>query len=139
VLPLFALANAGVSLRNFSFAPAGALGVFVAVVAGRLLGKPLGIMLVAWGMGRAPSGRYDSRLGTHALLGVGTLAGVGFTVPLLITRAAFPDGPLVESATLGLLVGTLLCGLGGVIVLRIGGRGAATADGFDRHESAIRP
>ena len=118
VLPVFALANAGVSLRHFSFAPAGAAAVFVAVLVARVAGKPIGIGAGALAMRRAFRSRSDAHLAVVDVAGVGALASVGFTVPLLIIRAAFAEGPLADSATLALLVGTLIgAALGGVILL----------------------
>jgi NhaA family Na+:H+ antiporter len=120
VLPVFALANAGVSIRRFSFSATGALIVFVAVVVARVIGKPLGIALTAWALRKAPSGSYDPRILPRDLLGVGALASVGFTVPLLVIRAALPDGPLTDSATLGLLAGSLLGAVAGIVAFRGG-------------------
>ena len=117
VLPLFALANAGVSLRAFNVTTSGTLTVFVAVLAARAVGKPLGITLTYQALRKAVRG-YDPGLGAGGVLGVGSLAGVGFTVPLLIIRAALPDGPLADSATLGLLAGSLLGASIGLIVLK---------------------
>ena len=120
ILPVFAVANTGVSLRQFTFSANGALTVFVAVVVARVIGKPAGIALTAWALRTVPSGRYDPRLAHRHILGVGALASVGFTVPLLVIRAALPDGPLTDSATLGLLAGSLLGALSGIIVFRSG-------------------
>jgi Na+:H+ antiporter, NhaA family len=127
VLPVFALANAGVSIRQLSASTAGVVSVFVAVVVARVIGKPLGIGLMAWVLRKVPSGLYDPGLAGRDVLGVGALASVGFTVPLLVIRVALPDGPLAESATLGLLVGSLLGAVAGIIVLRIGRRRPAAA------------
>lgn len=120
ILPVFAVANTGVALRHFSFSATGALTVFAAVVAARVIGKPVGIALTAWALRTVPSGRYDPRLAHRHILGVGALASVGFTVPLLVIRAALPDGPLTDSATLGLLAGSVLGALAGIIVFRSG-------------------
>lgn len=108
ILPLFAVANAGVSVRGVSAWSTGAVTVFVAVVVARLAGKPVGIGATTWGMTKAAGGPSGPVLASRDLLGVGALASIGFTVPLLIIRAALPAGPLTDSATLGLLVATVL-------------------------------
>jgi Na+:H+ antiporter, NhaA family len=118
VLPLFALAAAGVRFADIDFSSPGTLTVFLAVVLARLLGKPLGIAVAVWALRQIPSGRYDPRLAHRDVLGVGALAGMGFTVPLLIVHAALPDGPLTASAILALLCATVGGALTGGVVLR---------------------
>ncbi|MBV9412585.1 MAG: Na+/H+ antiporter NhaA, partial [Acidimicrobiia bacterium] len=108
VLPLFALANAGVDLRNLDLSTSSAALVFVAVLLARVVGKPLGVWL---GASLLPS-RYVSASGDRppgrVRLGLGTVASVGFTVPLLIARVAFGDGALANAATTALLAGTVV-------------------------------
>jgi Na+:H+ antiporter, NhaA family len=109
VLPAFALANAGVDVSRLDLGSAPALRVFVAVLVARVVGKPVAIWLVAR-VGRA-----------RERLGIGAAASVGFTVPLLIVRAAFGEGALADSATAALLAATVL-GLivTGVVLSRAG-------------------
>jgi NhaA family Na+:H+ antiporter len=97
VLPVFALANAGVDLRNLDLASSGALAVFVGVLLARVIGKPLGVWLGATRV--APS---------RTRLGLGTVASVGFTVPLLIARVALGESALANAATAALLAGTVV-------------------------------
>ncbi|MDQ1400073.1 MAG: Na+/H+ antiporter 1, partial [Acidimicrobiaceae bacterium] len=61
---------------------------------------------------------YDPRLDRRAVVGVGALASIGFTVPLLIIRAALPDGPLAAGATAGLLIATALGFATGAVLFR---------------------
>jgi NhaA family Na+:H+ antiporter len=123
VLPLFALANVGVTLAGSRIFSRGALTIFVAVVLARVVGKPVGIAGTAWLVSRrqGPGGHDPMHLRTRDRVGMGALAGVGFTVPLLIVHAALPVGPLAASATAGLLVGSVLATAIGAVVLR-GGR-----------------
>jgi NhaA family Na+:H+ antiporter len=95
VLPAFALANAGVDLSRLDLGSAPALRVFVAVLVARVVGKPLGIWIAARGWH------------VRERLGIGAAASVGFTVPLLIVRAAFGEGVLADSATAALLAATV--------------------------------
>jgi NhaA family Na+:H+ antiporter len=117
VLPVFALANVGVTLSGSRIFSRGAFGVFVAVLLARVVGKPLGIAGTAWAMTRATTTRDRMHLRSRDRLGVGTVAAVGFTVPLLIVHAALPAGPLQAAATVGLLVGSALSVAIGAVIL----------------------
>ncbi len=128
VVPLFALANAGIELGGgvLSDAVAAPLawGVFLGLVAGKLVGVG-GAALVAdrSGVGSLPDGvrRGD-------LVGVGALAGVGFTVSLFIATLAFDDLVLVDQAKVAIFAGSLVGALlGAALLLRSGGRRAEPA------------
>jgi NhaA family Na+:H+ antiporter len=123
VLPLFALANSGVPLSG---APTGdAARVSLGVVAGLVVGKPVGVLLaalVAVGVARAtlpPGVRW------RHMLGVGLLAGIGFTVSLFITGLAF-EGELADGAKLGVLGSSVVAGMAGAAVLTTARRSADT-------------
>lgn len=107
VLPAFALANAGVRLEVATFSSAPALRVFLAVLLARVLGKPLGIVAGALLARRTFPDTRRQPLERRALLGVGAVAGIGFTVPLLIISATLPSGPLATAATCGLLASSI--------------------------------
>ena len=123
IVPLFALANAGVALNG------GAMGdafppLTLAVAAGLVLGKPAGICGAVWLAGRlglAPPPRGASAL---QIAGVGLLCGMGFTMSLLIATLAFPQAPaLAAQARAGIMGGSLISALLGFAVLwRAGGR-----------------
>jgi Na+:H+ antiporter, NhaA family len=117
VVPLFALANAGVTLEQGVLAAPGAGAVLGGVVAGRVLGKVAGITAAAWlavrlGLATRPEG---TRWGQ--LTGVATVAGIGFTVPLFVAGLAFPDGRLLAPVKLGLLAASVVSGVAGALVL----------------------
>ena len=118
ILPLFALANVGVRLVGSGLGSGAALRVLVAVAAARLVGKPVAIAAATFAVTRLAGPGYDPRLERRALFGVGALASIGFTVPLLIIRAALPDGPLAAGATAGLLIATALGVATGAVLLR---------------------
>jgi len=115
IVPLFALANAGVELRGDALADPSA--VFVGVFLGLVLGKPIGIAAFAWvavrlGLGRLPDGARWSQV-----VGVGILAGIGFTVSLFITELAFDSADLQDDAKLGTLSASIVAALLGSLIL----------------------
>ena len=116
IMPLFALANAGVPLAG-----AGTLigsPVAIGVVLGLLLGKPIGITLAAWlavktGLAAAPAGA-----GWRMIHGVSWLGGIGFTMSLFIAGLAFQDAALLTAAKLGTFLASVLAGVTGYLLLR---------------------
>jgi NhaA family Na+:H+ antiporter len=116
IMPLFALANAGVTLAGFSMDALSA-SLVTGTVVGLLLGKPLGIglavaLMLALGIGKLPSG-----LGKRHVLVLGTVAGIGFTMSLFVAELAFDDEKLLGAAKLGVLIAS---GVAGVLALAIG-------------------
>lgn len=116
IVPLFGLANAGVHL---GLPESGSLTLPLGIAIGLLLGKPIGIMgsiLLAERLGIAsrPEGAIIGQL-----WGIALLCGIGFTMSLFITGLAFPDNPiLIEEAKLGILGGSLIAAIAGMILLR---------------------
>ena len=116
IMPLFALANAGVPLEGFGPEQV-AQPVTAGVALGLLLGKPVGIALGAWlavaaGAARLPAGATWAQVG-----GIGFVAGIGFTMSLLVGVLAFGPGPLMDQARLGVLLGSAASALIGTAVL----------------------
>jgi Na+:H+ antiporter, NhaA family len=128
VVPVFALANAGVSLERGGLAAPGAGAVFGGVLAGRVVGKLAGISLATWlavrlGLAVRPQGTSWAQLA-----GVATVAGIGLTVPLFVADLAFPDGRFQAPVKLGLLLASVVSGVAGALVLlRSAGRSPPTA------------
>ena len=117
IMPLFALANAGVQLGG-GIADALTNPVALGIVAGLVVGKQLGITLFAWlavksGVSELPEGTR-----WRHVYGAGWLAGIGFTMSLFISDLAFSDGRLVDAAKLGILVASLIAGVVGWVILR---------------------
>jgi NhaA family Na+:H+ antiporter len=122
ILPVFALANAGVHVRTDAFRAPGALAVFVGVGAGLAVGKVVGIT----GAARlAVSTRLASRpdgASWPSVAAVATVGGIGFTVSLFIAELAFPPGAVQDAARLGVLGGSTVAGAAGALALRLVGR-----------------
>jgi NhaA family Na+:H+ antiporter len=115
VVPVFALANAGITLRADSF---GASRVFWGVAVGLVVGKAAGIfgavrLAVASNVGRLPAG-----VTARHIAGGAALSGIGFTVSLFITGLAFDSAQLIDEAKLGVLVGSIVSASIGATILR---------------------
>jgi Na+:H+ antiporter, NhaA family len=123
VVPLFALANAGVTLDPGGLVAPGAGAVLGGVLAGRVAGKLAGIVAATWlavrlGLAVRPEGTSWPQL-----CGVATVAGIGFTVPLFVADLAFPDGRFQAPVKLGLLAASVVAGTAGAVVLWLAARG----------------
>jgi Na+/H+ antiporter NhaA len=102
VVPLFALANAGIPVDPGFLARAFRSPITIGILVGYLVGKPVGVVLTCWLGSRLSHGRLTPPVGWGAVAGGGTLAGIGFTVSLLIASLAF-EGADLQAATLGIL------------------------------------
>ncbi|MBV9380865.1 MAG: Na+/H+ antiporter NhaA [Streptosporangiaceae bacterium] len=102
IVPLFALANSGIAISGSFLARAYTSPVTLGILIGYLAGKPAGTAGVAWVVTRLTRGRISPPVGWGAVCGVGAVAGIGFTVSLLIASLAF-GGTELEEAKLGIL------------------------------------
>ncbi len=122
VVPLFALANAGIVLNAASIEAAAGSAVTLGVILGLVVGKPLGLVGGAWlavrlGLADRPRGvRW-----TH-LWGLGGIAGIGFTISLFVTNLAFTDDGTVAAAKVGILAGSLMAATLGVAMILLADR-----------------
>ena len=118
VVPLFAFANAGVSLAGIT--PGKLIeGVPLGIVLGLCIGKPVGIFVASWlavVSGLAPKPEGASWL---QILGVGMLGGIGFTMSLFIGMLAFTDATHAAELRLGVLAGSLISATLGYLLLRM--------------------
>jgi Na+/H+ antiporter NhaA len=106
IVPLFALANAGVAISTGLLQRAFTAPLTLGILVGFVVGKPLGTAGTAWLVTKITRGRIQPPVGWAAVLGAGTIAGIGFTVSLLIAALAF-HGTLLAEAKLGILSAAL--------------------------------
>jgi Na+/H+ antiporter NhaA len=106
IVPLFALANAGIEVDGGFLAQSFSSPITLGILVGYVVGKPVGILGCSWLLTRLSHRRLQPPVGWAAVAGGGTIAGVGFTVALLVATLAF-DGRRLEEATLGILSAAL--------------------------------
>ncbi|WP_353987459.1 Na+/H+ antiporter NhaA [Ruicaihuangia caeni] len=123
-VPVFAFFSAGVALGGpEGFIAALTDPVTIGIVAGLVVGKPIGIVLATWVITRARGIRLDPALKWIDITGVGLLAGIGFTVSLLITELSFPGAnPHHDHAKVAILVASLIAAILASILLSIRNR-----------------
>ena len=129
VLPIFALANAGIVFAAGEFGTEGALAASLGVALGLLVGKSIGIPLGAWIAIRIGAGRMPTAANWRQVAGIGMVAGIGFTVSLFITDLAFDNPALQDAARIGVLAGSVLAAIAGGTMLWLAARGGERAGG----------
>ncbi len=117
ILPVFAFANAGVALGGISFATF-AQPVPIGIALGLIIGKPVGILSLCWLAKRLGLATIDPTLNWKLLAGASMLAGIGFTMSLFIGMLAFSSPEMATQIRIGVLSGSLVCGVVGYLVLR---------------------
>ncbi len=141
IIPIFALANAGVELSLDSLAEAARSPVTHGIVVGLVVGKLVGVSLFTWagvrtGLCRLPSGANWSHI-----IGLGAVAGIGFTVSLFISGLAFdPDGltgGLGDEAKIAILAASALAAIVGAVVFAASGTGSRLEPDRDRPEPGV--
>lgn len=117
IIPIFALANAGVHLSG-DIGEAITSPVTLGVIVGLALGKPIGITLFSWLAVKANLASLPRGVTWRALHGVSWLGGIGFTMSLFVTGLAFQDAELVELSKLGIFTASIAAGIMGWLLLR---------------------
>jgi Na+:H+ antiporter, NhaA family len=119
IVPVFALANAGVDLRGGALDKAVSSPVALGVLVGLVAGKTVGIAGAAWLGCRLGVARLPGRVSWRQVVGVAALAGIGFTVSLFITQVAFDHSRLRDAAKVGIMAASLLAGVVGTAILAL--------------------
>ncbi|MDX6547490.1 MAG: hypothetical protein QOG33_1040, partial [Gaiellales bacterium] len=117
IVPLFALANAGITINGSFLSRAFTSPITLGILIGYVAGKPAGVLGASWLVTKASRGRLNPPVGWAALAGGGCIAGIGFTVALLIASLAF-KGQQLEEAKLGVLSAALVASLATWLVFR---------------------
>lgn len=118
VLPLFALANAGIRLDAASLADVFTSRLGLGIVVGLVLGKMLGISVFSWVAVKVGLARLPDAVGWVQIVGAAAAAGIGFTVSLFMADVAFDDPELVDAAKLAVFVASLGASVFGILILR---------------------
>ncbi|GAB4084066.1 Na+/H+ antiporter NhaA [Myceligenerans cantabricum] len=128
-LPIFAFFAAGVSLVDGD-GPAALIGqpVVLAIMVGLIAGKLIGVLGTTWLVTRVTPLRLARGIGVRDLLPVGLLAGIGFTVSLLISELSFGDAEHADGSKIAILIGSVVAALLGAFTLRWDARRARTTD-----------
>ena len=121
ILPIFALANAGIVFTPETLSDALGSSVTLGIAAGLLFGKAAGIFGLTWLAVRLGIGQLPSGVQWRHVLGVGFLGGIGFTVAIFVSAIAFTDQAMVDQAKMGVFGSSLLAGAAGYLFLRFAG------------------
>ncbi len=127
IVPLFAWANAGVSLQGGALGNALGSSLTWAILAGLVLGKPIGLT-VGYAIALRLGGERPDGVTWAGVLGVGMLAGIGFTISLFVTELAYTSPILQDEAKVGILAASVVSGVAGYLTLRSMGRAAPDID-----------
>ena len=128
VLPLFALANAGVELTGDTLSEGDGAQVALAVAVALIVGKLVGISTATALAVRLRLGVLPRGVDLRSVIGIAALGGIGFTVSLFIASLSFDDPMLVDSAKIGILAGSVVSAALGVAILAPGGRHPSRED-----------
>jgi NhaA family Na+:H+ antiporter len=117
IVPVFALANAGIALSHDALGDAAGSAITHGVLVGLVVGKPLGVIAAAWLAVRFGLGRLPPGVTWRHITGIGILAGIGFTVSLFVDGLAFDAGSLRDQGALGVLAASVVAALAAAVVL----------------------
>lgn len=120
IMPVFALANAGVSFDGIAIGEALLHPVSLGVMVGLFVGKQIGVLGFAWAAVKSGLADLPEGVTWRAVYGVACLAGIGFTMALFIAGLAFDDAATLDRAKMGILAGSFLAGILGWLLLRGG-------------------
>jgi NhaA family Na+:H+ antiporter len=124
IVPIFALANAGVDLRGGTLGDALGARLTWAIVVGLVVGKTLGITGTTLLMLRLRAGTLPTGMARREVWPVAALGGIGFTIALFITGLAYDDPLLISQAKVGIFIGSIAAAVLGTALLPAAGRSA---------------
>lgn len=118
VVPLFAFANAGIILSFESFRDSSATQIASGIILGLVVGKVLGIVSASWIVIKLNLARLPSGSSWNQIIGVGMVAGIGFTVSIFITELAFTNQEHIEIAKMSIFIASIISAVLGYFALR---------------------
>lgn len=118
ILPLFALANSGVTVANINVQHAMTHTVTLGIILGLVIGKPLGISLFTFLAVKLLNAPLMSGIRFRHIIGASMLGGIGFTMSLFISGLSFTSPELIEFSKLGILSASIISGIAGLLILR---------------------
>ena len=121
IMPLFALANAGVVIGSGAFESL-AEGLALGTIFGLVVGKPVGIFFFSWLAVKLGLADLGTTMSWRHVVGIGFLGGIGFTMSLFIASLGFAGSEALTTAKLAILVGSMFSGLIGFAILYTSGR-----------------
>jgi NhaA family Na+:H+ antiporter len=120
IVPLFALANAGVHIRPSALFTTTGVTIALAIVVARVIGKPIGVVAATRLSVSTGAGTLPSDVDAGGVLGLGVSAGIGFTVALFIADLAFAGRPdLLDAAKVGVIVAAIVAGAASYLTFRL--------------------
>lgn len=119
IIPVFALANAGIELSGDIISDAASSNVTLGIIAGLVIGKPVGITVFAWIATRFGFA-LPEEVSWLQFIGMGLAAGIGFTVSIFVGGLAFDDSGITDLAKIGILMASLIAAVGALFLLYIG-------------------
>jgi NhaA family Na+:H+ antiporter len=117
IVPLFALANAGVQVSG-DVAAIASEPLVLGVLLGLVVGKQIGITAAAWLVVRSGLAALPAGVSWRQIYGVAWLGGIGFTMSLFVADLAFGESPILAVAKVGILAASVVAGLGGYLIVR---------------------
>jgi NhaA family Na+:H+ antiporter len=119
VVPVFVFVNAGLDFGKVSFSDGYGLKIFLGVLVGLLIGKPLGIFTAGWLAAKLRIAHKPRGISWSQISGIGFVAGIGFTISLLITDISYSKAPGYQhAAILGVFTASIIAGVIGLLLLR---------------------
>lgn len=119
IIPVFALANAGIELSGDIISDAASSNVTLGIIAGLVIGKPVGITVFVWIATRFGFA-LPEEVSWLQFIGMGLAAGIGFTVSIFVGGLAFDDSGITDLAKIGILMASLIAAVGALFLLYIG-------------------
>lgn len=121
IIPIFALANTNIRFEDGMvdglFSPLG-----MGIILGLIMGKPIGILLISWLSIKLKISQLPDQAGWNQILGIGLLAGIGFTMSIFISILSFTNPLAIQEAKFSILIGSILSGTLGYLILKFSGK-----------------